>query len=232
MKSPLPNATCANGNFLSWIAPEYNPSTGARNSSMFYFGGLDQENPPGLYRVMQLGEIGGGSTYQCPMNIVVDNAYTTADYQLDGGSTKLGYGKHYFSVYIPNSLAPVIKLYRFTLTPTGSVAPQLGVYETQTQLFSKKITVKQIRVYTEPTAANNGFKIDFIGSDGSVITNGTFTYTYASGTDVTQAQGSLERIDFNPSMKDTYALGARITNTGTSQMTIKKMEIDWAYSGK
>ncbi len=123
-------------------------------------------------------------------------------------------------------------LYRFLITSSGTGTPQLGVYETQTQLFSKRITVKQIRVYTEPTATGNGFQVDCIGSDGTIITNGTSTYTFAAGSDPTLLQGALERIDFNPKMGSTYALGLRITNTGTTNMTIKKIEVDWMPSGK
>ncbi len=84
----------------------------------------------------------------------------------------------------------------------------------------------------EPAVSGNGFQLDLIGSDGKVITNGTSTFTYALGTDPTFNQGALERYDFNPAMKDTYALGVRITNTGTTNMTINKVEIDYIQSGK
>jgi len=59
-----------------------------------------------------------------------------------------------------------------------------------------------------------------------------FTYTYAAGTDPTQLQGPLERIDYNPSVRDTYALGIQIQNAGVANMTIHKIEVDWQYSGK
>jgi hypothetical protein len=233
-KSPFANATAVNGNFLTWIVPEVTSNTGeVTYASMYYFGGLDQENPPGLYRVFRQKPVGAFSAYQTPFNMVVDNRYTTTSSVRSAPSPlMLGTGKHYFSVWWPGAVSNFYKLFRFSITPTGTGTPLLGVYETQTQIFSKRITVKQIRVYTEPTVSGNGFQIDFVGSDGNVITNGTSVYTYASGTDITQLQGSLERIDFNPSMKDTYALGPRITNTGTTQMTIHKIEIDYIFSGK
>jgi hypothetical protein len=231
-KSPLPNATLINGNFLSWVAPELTTDGTTLQASMYYFGSLDQENPPGLYRVMVYKTtLSGGAIYQVPVNILTNNKYSTLNSNKSAVST-FGYGKHYISVWDLNNSTNSYRLLSFLITPTGTGTPQLGVYQTQTQLFSKKITAKQIRVYTEPTASNNGFQIDCIGSDGNVITNGTFNYTYAAGSDPTLLQGALQRIDFNPKMADQYALGLRITNTGTANMTIKKIEVDWAYSGK
>jgi hypothetical protein len=126
----------------------------------------------------------------------------------------------------------VLGFYGFTLNPSGTVAPQLGVYETQNQLFSKKIGLAQIRVYTEPTVAGNGFQIDVIGGDGNVIDNGTFNYSFVAGSDQTQMQGALERINFNPNINTLFSLGIRLTNTGTTNMTIKKIEIDYSEEGK
>lgn len=231
-KSPLPNATLANGNFISWINPEITSDGTGVNASMYYFGSLDQENPPGLYRMVRYTPtLSNGFVYQTPLNILTNNKYTGLN-NARTATTVFGYGKHYFSVWETSAATQTqYRLFRFLITPTGTGTPQLGVYETQTQLFSKRVTIEEIRVYTEPTAANNGFKVDCIDSDGSVITNGTFNYTYAAGTDPTLLQGAQERVDFIPAMKDVYALGLRITNTGTTNMTIKKIEVDWSYSG-
>lgn len=230
-KSPLPNGTLINGNFVCWVTTELT-TDGSMVASMYYFGSLDRENPAGLYRVMRYAsQLSSGFIYQAPLNILTNNKYTTINNTKTAVSV-FGYGKHYFSVWDLNSTTNNYRLLRFLITPTGTGTPQSGVYETQTQIFSKKITVKAIRVYTEPCVTGNGFQIDFVGGDGSVITNGTFNYSFAAGTDPTLLQGALERIDFTPAMKGTFALGARITNTGTTNMTIKKIEIDWAYSGK
>lgn len=232
-KSPLPNATVANGNFISWACPELSNDGTGINASLYYYGSLDQENPPGLFRMFRYTPtLASGFVYQVPVNILVNNKYVGLNNARTATVTS-GYGKHYVSVWETSSATQTqYRLFRFLVTSSGSGTPQLGVYETQTQLFSKRATIKQIRVYTEPTATGNGFQVDCIGSDGTVITNGTFTYTYAAGTDITKLQGALERVDFNPAMKDTFALGLRITNTGTTNMTIKKIEVDWAYSGK
>lgn len=236
-KSALPNANAANGNFMTWINPEINMAGTGMDASMYYFGNLDAENPPGLWRVMRYPTaLSGGFTYQTPLNIFTNNKYQTVNNAITAITT-LGYGKHYFSVYAVNPANTTVssttaKLFRFLITPTGSGTPQMGVYETQTQLFSKKVKVNQIRVYTEPTATGNGFQVDLIGNDGSAMSNGTFTYGFAAGSDNTAMQGALERINFNPAVKSTYGIGLRITNTGTTNMTIKKIEVDWEYEGK
>ena len=236
-KAPFSNATLVNGNFVSWINPEVNSSGTGMDASLYYYGKLDEESPSGLWRVMRYTTaLSSGFIYQTPVNLLTNNKYMTVNNAVTALTT-LGYGKHYFSTFEVNasntSVSPTTaKLYRFLITSTGTGTPQLGVYETQTQLFSKRVNIKQIRVYTEPTIANNGFKIDCIGSDGSILTNGTFNYTFSAGNDPTALTGSLERINFNPGMNDIYALGIRITNTGTTNMTIKKIEIDWSPSGK
>lgn len=231
-KSPFPNATAVNGNFLTWITPEI-LGNNKLQASLFYYGSLDGENQPGLWRVMTYfpGSI-GGNIAQTPSQTVV-NGYGVGLNPSASSVLTLGYGKHYISTYEATSTgASNYRYLKFFITPTGTGTPQSGIYQTQTQLFSKKITVKQIRIYTEPTVVNNSFNLNFIGSDGNNIANGTFNYTFASGTDITKLQGSLERIDFNPEMKATYALGIQIQNTSSSNMTIHKIEVDYTESGK
>lgn len=237
-KSPNPNATASNGNFLTWVTTEVNNTNSSVYGSLFYYGSLDSENPEGLYRVARFNSnLTNGFVYQMPANILVgsksfgvNNAVTNVN--------NTGLGKHYISLFNVNNVegttggAGTSKLYRFVLTSTSSSTPQAGVYETQTQLFSKRAGASQIRVYCEPTVAGNGFRLDFIDVDGSVMENGTFTYTYAAGTDITKLQGPLERINFNPSLKTFFGLGVRITNTGTTNMTIKKVEVDVSEEGK
>lgn len=231
-RSVIPNSIATDGNYISWVTTEVVGNS--LKASMYYFGSLDDETPPGLWRVFrQTSAISGGFMFTTPLNILVNNKYQTLSAS-SGSIASLGYGKHYFSSYELDSGAgsPKFKLYRFLTSSAGTGTPTLGVYETQTQLFSKRATIKQIRVYTEPTVVNNGFQMDFIGSDGAVIPNGTSSYAFSAGTNLELLQGSLERIDFSPSMIPVYALGVRITNTGTTNMTIKKIEIDWLPQGK
>lgn len=236
-KSPFANATLVNGNFISWVAPELSPDASMMNASMYYFGNLDEENPKGLWRVMRYtSSLSAGFIYQSPVNAMANNKYSTVNNAVNAVVT-FGYGKHYFSTFEVNASnftvsSTTAKFYRFLITPSGTGTPQLGVWESQNQLFGKRVGIGEIRVYTEPTVANNGFQLDIIGSDGNPVTNGTFTYTYSAGTDITLIQGSLERINFNTDFKPLYSYGIRITNTGTVNMTINKIEIDWEYSGK
>jgi hypothetical protein len=241
-KSPLPNATGVNGNFLTWMAPEMTDNNTSRVATLYYYGSLDQENPVGLYRLLRWENPTANSyVYQVPYQAIVSNSYSTvftnAPAEVNGvGSVAVG--KHYFSAFSvrDQNLAPSVAgnhhFMRFIVSSNGPESPQEGVYETQTQLFSKRVSLTQIRVYTEPTVANNGFDLDVIGVDGEVVTNGDFSYTYTAGTDITQLQGSLQRINFDPSISPGYGFGIRITNTGTTNMTIKKIEIDYTESGK
>lgn len=232
-KSPLPNSTLINGNFVVWIAPELSASGTSINASMYYFGSLDQENPSGLYRVMRMTPIlAGGFVYQTPLNLLTNNKYSAVNSARTAVATG-SLGKHYFSVMEVNSAsAGTFYLYRFLITPSGSGTPQLGVYETQNQLFSKRIGVAQVRVYCEPTVAGNAFQLDLIGGDGTIIDNGSFTYSFGSVVDPSTNSPVMERINFNPGTKTLFSLGIRITNTGTTNMTIKKIEIDYAQEGK
>lgn len=232
-RSVIPNAIATDGNFISWVTTEV--VSGNLKASMYYFGSLDDENPSGLFRMFrQTSAINGGFMYSTPMNIVVNNKYQTLS-SSTGSIATLGYGKHYFSTYELNTgaNAPKFKLYRFLVTSTGTGTPTLGVWESQTQLFSKRVKATQIRVYVEPTVTGNGFQVDLIGSDGNVITNSASnTYTFTAGTNTELLQGTQERIDFNPVTMPVYAIGVRITNTGTTNMTIKKVEVDITQTGK
>lgn len=232
-KPPLPNATTSNANFLTWMAPEASNDRSSLFGSLYYYGRLDEENPVGLYRMLRYTSIlPNGFVYQIPMNRMVNNRYFTLNNSISS-VVALGYGRHYFSTFETSATtSSFYGLYSYNVTPTGTGTPNLGVYETQTQLFAQRVAAKQVRVYTEPTATGNGFQLDLIGSDGLVINNSSFTYTYSAGTDLTLLQGSLERINFNPAMPDVYAIGVRITNTGTTNMTIKKIELDVEPSGK
>lgn len=231
-KSPFANATTVNGNFLTWVAPEVNVAGTGLNASMYYYGQLDNENPIGLWRVLRYSStLTTGFIYQTPMNIMTNNKYSTVNNAITAITT-LGYGKHYLSVMDVNNSTTKYTLQRFLITPTGNGTAQTGVYETQTQLFQEKVTIKEVRVYTEGTVTNNGFQIDIIGTNGAVMSNGTFNYTFVAGSDPTLVQGSQDLVDYNPAILPTYGIGIRVTNTGTANMTIKKIEVDIAKAGK
>jgi hypothetical protein len=230
-KVPFRSATGVNGNYVFWACPEVvNGSTMV--GSLYYFGSLDQENPSGLYRLMRYQtSLLNGYVYQIPCAPLVSNEYKTLNNAITSVAS-FGYGKHYFSTMEVSSSTTQFKLNRFLITPSGTGTPQAGMYETQTQLFSKRIGVSQIRVYTEPTATGNAFRLDMIGNDGAIISNGTFNYGFGDTPDPQSGSNSIERINFNPNTKSSYGLGIRITNTGTTNMVIKKIEVDYTEEGK
>lgn len=234
-KAPNPNATISNGNFISWVTPEISADGTTIVAALYYYGSLDSENPVGLYRLLRYSStLSNGRVYQTPVNRLMGNKFSVSKLNALGvdGVEVLSYGKHYISVFETSVATPrKYALLSFLVTSSGTGTPQLGVYETQTQLFSNKIAVKAVRVYTEPTTTGNGFQIDYIGSDGSVISGSSSAYSYSAGTDPTLLQGAQDRINFFPQVAPTYALGLRITNTGTTNMVIKKIEIDYTNAG-
>lgn len=237
-KSPFANGTDVNGNFLTWVTVESTDGT-SLVASLYYFGQLDEETPQGLYRILRYStSLSNGFVAQAPFNMMINSASVGLNTSASVVS-QFGYGKHYFSTLEANtSTAAKFTLQRILVPSSGSGVSQFGFYETQTQLFSRKITVKQVRVYTEPTVAGNSFILKLIGSDGNFMRDsnmglgGYFQYTYAGGTDITKLQGALDRIDYNPSIQNTYALGLQIQNFGNANMTIHKIEIDYEQSGR
>lgn len=229
-KSPRSNAVSLSSGFIMWASPEVRGNF--RNYSLFYYGSLDGTNETGLWRVMRGGTtLSSGFIAEVPINTLTSNSYKTVN-SLGTAIATQGYGKHYFSVLDANSSTTKKSMFKFYATPTGSGTAMPGLYQTQTQVFGQKITIKQIRVYTEPTVANNEFNLLLVDSNGNTITNGTFNYSYSAGSDTTKLQGALDRINFNPSVKDLYAFSVQILNAGSVNMTILKIEIDYEQSGK
>ena len=230
---PAPNATCVNGNFLTWACVESEPGSNRNRVTLYYFGSLDQENPAGLYRLMRYsGGSLNGYVFQAQMNLMVANNYTNVNPSYSS-IFSYGYGKHYIGAgAITTGGSQTRALLRFNVNSTGSGTPQSGAYETQNQLFSKRISIAQIRVYCDPTVTGNGFQLDVIEADNTLTPNGTFNYSFVAGSDETKMQGSLERINFNPNMKTLFSVGLRIANTGSTNMVIKKIEVDYTEEGR
>jgi hypothetical protein len=247
---PNPNAATNTGNFLVWATVDnQTEDTDDVATSVYYFGSFDDENPAGLYRVLrfQPGDLlptdEDFDTIQVPYFDIISNrsrSYTFFSPQVIL-PTLFSRGKHYISTFQSEtfSLSSVFSSsvtgnHRFWSFNTSGfdiqAGYQPGVYETQTQLFEKRVKIEQIRVYIEPPVrTNQGFRLDIIGQDGEPIDNGTFTFTFGDPID------KNERINFNPAVDAGYGFAIRVTNTGTSattSMVIKKIEIDWTPSGK
>ncbi len=216
---------------LGIVTTEYDNSTGRTNGSAYFYGKYDTETPQGLFRVLRLSAPERLDIMSVPTVANVSNILHVPS--VLGVGTVARQGKIYFSTTESsgsNSDDYQCRLWKFTTAPIGIGSVLSGVYETQTQIFSKKVLVKEVRLYTEPLVENNSFTIDLIGSGGSVMSGGSQIFTV--GTNVTAGE---DVVAFNPQMAPTYALGVRVTNSsvlGTVNWTGMKMEVDLAEGGK
>ncbi len=226
--SPAPTATYSVGNMLSFMTPEF--VKGVFNGSLFNYGKYDHDVPTGLFRVLRQAPMSKTDLEFIPVCINVSNLVNSPSYGNYQGSIASS-GKMYFSTQETNgnSGQDVHNLWKFMTVPTGRGSIVAGTYETQSQLFPKKITVKQVRLYTEPLVTGNSFVIDLIGSNGSVLSGSSQIFTV--GTNVT---AGADRVLYNPASAPTYVLGARITNSsvlGTKNWVGNKLEIDIDAAG-
>ena len=223
--SPNFNSLLSTGNLLGFTTPENTLLPDGANTlkgSMTVYGQYDNEIPQGLFRWFRLSATSPETDIiQMPSSCIVSNLFygaSSAGYT----SNQVGSAKLYFST-LETSSAPTTayNLYKFTTVPTGLGNVIAGVYETQNQLFSRKMRVGQVRVYFDPCVANNQFTIMLIGSDSSQLSNSN--YTFSVGTNLTAGQ---DYAWYNPEIPPTYTLGVRITNSGSVNMVITKIEID------
>ncbi len=223
--SPNFSGVFSTGNLLGFVTPEQD--SGFLKGTVMAYGQYDEEIPKGLFRLLRFSANDTETdVIQMPVCVIVSNLFY--------GSSSTGYpnnlvgsAKIYFST-LETSSAPTTdyKIYRFNIVPTGLNAVMFGVYETQTQLFSKKIKVNKVRVYGESWVASNAFTIALIGSDGTPIANSSKTFT--AGSNLTVGDDFAW---YDPDMEPTYAIGLRITNAGIVNHLITKVEIDWSEAG-
>lgn len=228
--APHPNGIASTSNLVYWLSPLH--FGGILEADFLYYGTLDFEIGPGYWDLFGQFATAPETDIACvPFMMPVSN--------FGIGSSSNGYAGNYFGtnkVYfstLETSSAPTTKyrLYKWT-APSFSGAPAVtpmlnAVYQTQTQLFSKKIKISEVRIYGEPWIANNSFSIDLIGSAGTAMTGGSKTFT--AGSNLTIGDDFAW---YTPQMAPTYALGVYITNLGTTNHTITKIEIDYSEGGK
>lgn len=224
--SPTFGALYSTGNMMGFFAPEQ--ADDVLKGSLLNYGSYDNEIPTGLFRLLRVGATSPQTdVVQIPSCSVVSNLVygsSSAGYT----NNQVGAAKLYFST-LETSSAPTTayKLYKFTTVPTGLGTAIGGVYETQTQLFGKKVKIGEVRIYVEPLVTNNSFKIDLIGSGGTVISGSTKTFTVGS-----TATAGNDYLWYTPDCAPTYALGVRITNLGSVNMKFNKIEIDYGIGGR
>ena len=229
--TPNPNAIFSNGNMLGFATTDYEESSRQFRTAVYSYGQYDEETPKGLYRLLRQDAAIEDEVMAVSAAVNVSNKIYSAS--VWGVSNNIvGTAKIYYATQerdISNNTTNL--LWRFFPYPRGNRSVLAGVSETQTQLFSKKVAVKEVRLYTEPLVGGNDFVIDLIGSGGSVMTGGSQRFQVATGSVAT----STDMVQFNPAMAPTYALGLRITNssvTGVAQWTALKAEVDYEFAGK
>lgn len=225
--SPNFSAMFSTGNLIGFAAPE--TASSVLKGSLITYGQYDKEIPEGLYRFFRVSA-GGTQTdiIQMPVCQIVSNLFygsSSAGYS----GNQVGSAKIYFST-LETSSAPTTayKLYKFTTVPTGLGSAIGGVYETQQQLFSKKVLIQEVRFYCEPLVTNNAFQADLIGSDRGVLSGSSKTFT----TGTSPVSVGQDYLWYKPTSAPTYSLGLRITNTGSANMVFNKVEIDYCPAGK
>jgi len=224
--SPNFSAMFSTGNLVGFGAPEQD--SGFLKGSLLTYGAYDKEISEGLYRFFRVSASSSQTdVQQMPVCVIVSDLFYGAS-SAGYSNNKVGSAKLYFSTLETDS-GPNTKyrFYKFTTVPTGAGTAIAGVYETQNQLFSKRITVKEVRFYTEPLVANNSFTIDLIGSDGNSMSNSSKTFTVNSN-----VNSGDDFVWYNPGVKNTYSLGIRITNVGSVNWVGTKLEIDIDDGGK
>ena len=230
VQSPSPNAISSSGNLLMCMSPLY--FDGFLEADILTYGTLDFEVGPGYWDLF--GQYATGTetdVVQVPLFMSVSNFGLGIS---SNGYTNniFGTSKFYFST-LETSASPTTayKLYKWQLDTSPSVASSTSsmdvFYQTQNQLLSKKVTIKEVRVYGEPWVANNAFLIDLIGSAGTPMTGGSKTFT--AGSNLTVGDDFAW---YTPDCAPTYAIGLAVTNKGTVNHTITKVEIDYAIGGK
>lgn len=231
-QSPQPNAVISLGNIMLHVIPLY--YLGVLEVDFIAWGSLDFEvgNPLGFWDVLFMNAT-------APETDIVGVPCVISASNAGLGASSNGYADNVFSsskIYfstLESSSGPTTayRFYKWTPTislniPSGNITID-AVYQTQTQLFSKKVTIKQVRIYGEPWVANNSFLIDLIGSAGTPISGGSKTFT--AGSNLTIGDDFAW---YTPDCAPTYAIGLSVTNKGDANHVITKIEIDYDIGGQ
>lgn len=227
-KSPLPNAVTSYSN--TFVTATTLPYEGATEMIITQYGTISQSEIESGYWCVYGQAATGYETdvVSVPCMLMVSNF-------AQGGSGNgytdgiFGKPKVYFST-LETSSSPTTKykLYKWSPVPTVSDNALDGaVFQTQNQIFSKKVKVGEVRIYGEPWTTGVSFIVELIGSAGTPITGSAKTFTV--GTNLTSG---ADFAWYTPEMAPTYAIGLRITNNGTVNHTITKAEIDYSLGGK
>lgn len=228
--SVQPNAVTNTGNIVNWLTPL--PYEGGMEADMGIYGSFDLDVGTGYwYPFFQFPTGDETDVVQVPFCLSISNFGIGAS---TNGYTDgiFGSPKMYFST-LETSYLPTTKYKFYKWAPPSSLFFSQGevlegaLYQTQNQIFSKKVTIKEVRIYAAPWVANNSFSIDLIGSNGEPMTGGSKTFT--AGSNLTIGDDFAW---YSPDCAPTYAIGVLITNLGTANHIISKIEIDYSIGGQ
>lgn len=225
-----PNAISSAGNLLMELSPVY--FEGSLQVVFYIYGSYDFEVGSQTSNWSPFFMV--ATAPQTDINIVpfmlpVSNAGIGASSNNYAGNV-FGTSKIYFST-LETSAGPTTAYrfykWRIVTSPQFAISTNAiinGLYQTQIEMFSKKVQVTEVRVYGEPWASGTSFKIDLIGSSGDLtpISGGSFTFVAPTNLTVGADFGW-----YNPTMAPTYALGVAITNLASVNNVINKIEIDY-----
>jgi hypothetical protein len=230
---PSSNAVMSTGNLVNWLIPD--SFAGVLEADMFVYGAQDFEVGPGYWDIFFMNATGTETDInrvQCQIPVSnfglgsSSNGYANALY---------GRAKTYFST-METSAQPTTK-YKFykwfaSASPYSNQGTPLmeAYYQTQTQMFSKKINVSEVRVYGEDWVDGNAFEIDLIGNspNGTAVPGGTQLFSTADGS----LQVGSNYAWFNPTMQPIYGIAVGILQKGTTNHVINRIELDVSDSGK
>ena len=232
--TPNFNSTFSIGNVLGFATAEWEESASRFRVGIYEYIQDDNDVPTGLFRLLRQNASVRDEVVAVTACLNVSNRFYQPS--IWGFANNLaGVGKLYYSTRELNVGGSTEnnsqKLWRFNTVPLGTQSIVAGTYETQTQIFSKKAKIGEVRLYTEPLIGGNDFVVDLIGSGGSVMAGGSQRFQVATGSVAT----GTDMVLFNPAMAPTYALGVRITNsstTGVANWTANKVEVDYMEGGK
>lgn len=233
----LPNAIGSFGNVLTWMGPLY--FLGELWGQMYVWGNYDWEvgQPAGFWGLAIHHAVAPETdVVQIPWQKIVSTQAIGASSNGYTGN-QFGTAKVYFSS-LETSSAPTTeyRLFKWRIltspqvsTPVVPPPPEEApLYQTQTQMFSKRVTVKEVRIYSDSWADGASFEISITGPDGEQISGGVKIFDTADGTLTVGSDYAW----YNPKMKPTYAVGLRLMNLGTANYYINKVEIDYFIGGE
>lgn len=224
---PLPNAVFALSQIVYWGVPL--PFGGALYGLVNMYGALsDFEYKPGYWSTISPAALAPETDIQrigyCqPVSNLAEGASSNGY-----ADNRFGVTKVYFSTLETSASTTAYRFYKWSPAPTGTGDAIVGaVYETQHQPFSKKQQIKQVRIYGRPWQSGASFTVDLIGSNDDPISGASKTFTAGGNLTV-----GTDYAWYTPECAPTYVVGLRITNEGTTNHVITKVEIDHNEGGQ